>query len=250
MDEAPANELRGRTALVTGASGGIGGAITVRLAACGVRLCAVGRDRGRLDDTIRAVRGSAAGEDVPVVGVTADLTDPGRVRELADEVVRELGVLDILVHAAGSYERGALEMADVTALDELYWTNVRVPYELTQATLAALARRQGDIVFINSTQGLSATGGLGGYAATQHAMRAVSESLRAEVNSRGVRVGIIHLGRTATALQKGVFAAEERAYTPELLIQPEDVADAVVSAVSLPKRAQITSLTLLPTYGP
>jgi NADP-dependent 3-hydroxy acid dehydrogenase YdfG len=79
-------------------------------------------------------------------------------------------------------------------------------------------------------------------------MKAVGESLRAEVNSRGVRVTTIHLGRTATTRQEGIFAAEGRDYTPELLIQPDDVADVVVSIVALPKRAQVTSLTLLPTH--
>ncbi|MGH3941832.1 MAG: SDR family NAD(P)-dependent oxidoreductase, partial [Pseudonocardiaceae bacterium] len=141
-----------------------------------------------------------------------------------------------------------LEKASIKNFDELYRTNVRVPYELTQATLGALTRRRGDIVFINSTQGLSAAGGLSGYAATQHAMKAVSESLRSEVNGQGVRVTTIHLGRTATTLQEGIFAAEGRTYTPELLIQPDDVADVVANIVALPKRTQITSVTLLPTH--
>lgn len=248
MDEVAAGDLGGRAALVTGASGGIGRGVAVRLSARGARLFVVGRDRDRLDSTVNAVRRSSAGRDVTVVSMVADLTDPGRVQELADEVDRRLGALDILVHAAGIYQRGILEMASVKGLDELYQANVRVPYELTQATLALLACRRGDIVFINSTQGLSAGAGLGGFAATQHAMKAVGESLRAEVNSRGVRVTTIHLGRTATTRQEGIFAAEGRDYTPELLIQPDDVADVVVSIVALPKRAQVTSLTLLPTH--
>jgi NADP-dependent 3-hydroxy acid dehydrogenase YdfG len=61
-------------------------------------------------------------------------------------------------------------------------------------------------------------------------------------------VATIHLGRTATTLQESIFIAEERAYTPEILIHPDDVADVVVNVVTLPKRAQITSLTLLPTH--
>jgi NADP-dependent 3-hydroxy acid dehydrogenase YdfG len=113
--------------------------------------------------------------------------------------------------------------------------------------LDSLARSRGDIVFVNSTQGLSAGPEVGGYAATQQAAKAVSESLRAEVNAHGVRVITVHLGRTATPLQEAVFAAEGRVYTPELLIHPDDVADVVAGALALPKRAQLSSVTLLPT---
>src|SRR6185437_6495109 len=115
--------------------------------------------------------------------------------------------------------------------------NVRAPYELTQAMLPALIRRRGDVVFLNSTQGLTASGGIGQYAATHHAMRAVADSLRAEVNTAGVRITTLHIGRTASPLQERIHAVEGRAYDQQALIQPEDVADLVVAAVGLPKRA-------------
>lgn len=247
MDEVRTDDLRGRTALVTGAGGGIGRAISVRLAAHGVRLYVAGLDRDRLDMTIGALRDVQNGDAALAGSMAADLTEPGMVRHLADAANAELGALDILVHAAGIYRRGLLEETSLSDVDELYRANVRVPYELTQATLAGLTHSHGDIVFVNSTQGLSATAKVSGFAATQQAMKALGESLRVEVNSRGVRVTTIHLGRTATTRQEGIFAAEGREYNPELLLQPEDVADVVVSAVSLPRRAQITSVTLLPT---
>jgi NADP-dependent 3-hydroxy acid dehydrogenase YdfG len=240
-------EMRGRVALVTGASGEIGRAIAVGLAGRGVRLYLVGRDPYRLEDTVQAVRGLPVGRDATVVGAVADLAEPERARELAHDAVRRLGGLDILVHSAGRYQRGRLDVANLDDLDELYRTNVRGPYELTQAALRPLARSRGDIVFVNSTQGLSAAAEVGGYAATQHATKAVSESLRAEVNASGVRVTTIHLGRTATPMQEAVFAAERRVYTPELLIHPDDVADVVAGAVALPKRAQMSSVTIVPT---
>lgn len=247
-DAISADVLADRRAVVTGASGGIGRAIATRLASRGVRLYLVGRERARLDSAVRAARGVSRGAEATVVGMAADLTDSYQVRELADEVERELGGLDVLVHAAGTYQRGELQTCSAQDLDGLYRANVRAPYEVTQATLGSLARCRGDIVFINSTQGLAAGKGTGGYAATQHAMKAVAESLRAEANNWGVRVTMIHLGRTATDLQESIFAAESRAYAPELLVQPGDVADVVVSVVSLPKNAQVTSLTLLPTH--
>ena len=69
-----------------------------------------------------------------------------------------------------------------------------------------LISRQGDVVFINSTQGVAASGDVGQFAATQHAMRGVADSLRAEVNGDGVRVTTLHVGRTATQRQERIFA--------------------------------------------
>ncbi|MGH3927674.1 MAG: SDR family NAD(P)-dependent oxidoreductase, partial [Pseudonocardiaceae bacterium] len=155
--------------------------------------------------------------------------------------------LDILVHAAGVYRRAQMAESTIADLDDQYRTNVRAPYQLTQAMLPALFRQGSDVVFINSTRGLSAGAGLGQYSASQHAVKAVADSLRAEINTHCVRVTTVHLGRTATPLQESILAVEGRSYKPERLIQPEDVADVVVAVITLPRRAQVTSVTLWPT---
>jgi len=232
-----------RAAVVTGASSGIGRAVARALAPVAGHLCLVGRDEGRLADAAKEARQHGA----HVFPFLADLTCAQRVRELATEVEQRFGGLEILVHSAGSYARGDLRSASLQALDDQYRANVRAPYELTQVLLPALIRRQGDVVFLNSTQGLSGTGGVGQFAATQHATRAIADSLRAEVNALGVRVMTLHLGRTASPRQEHIHAMEGRAYEPQTLIQPEDVADLVVAAVRLPKRAQVTTLTIWPT---
>jgi len=238
--------LDGRAALVTGASGGIGRAIAVALAAGGADVCVVGRDERRLADTVHAI----AAHGTAAVSLAADLTENGRIDQLVDLVGQRLGGLDVLVHSAGVYSRGPLADSAVRELDAQYQTNIRLPYRLTQIALPLLVSRRGDVVFINSTQGLAASGGVGQFAATQHAMRGVADSLRAEVNRDGVRVLTVHVGRTATERQERIFAQENRHYTPESLIQPEDVADIVVCAITLPRRAQITSLTVWPSRPP
>lgn len=232
-----------RVALVTGASGAIGGAIAVALAERGAELCVVGRDEVRLTATVEAIRTHGT----KVVPFVTDLTSQERVKELAEDVDRVLGGLDILVHAAGIYEKGDLGRSSIHVLDDLYRVNLRAPYQLTQLLLPKIAERRGDVVFVNSTQGLSAGEGIGQYAATQHAMKAVADSLRAEVNAVGIRVTTLHLGRTESEMQERIFAAEERPYTPETLVQPEDVAVIVVAAVTLPRRAQVTTITIWPT---
>jgi NADP-dependent 3-hydroxy acid dehydrogenase YdfG len=238
--------LDGRAALVTGASGGIGKAIALALAAGGADVCAVGRDERRLADTVNAV----AAHGTAAVSLAADLTENGRIDQLVDLVGRRLGGLDVLVHSAGIYSRGPLAESGIQELDAQYQANIRLPYRLTQVALPLLVSRRGDVVFINSTQGLAAGGEVGQFAATQHAMRGVADSLRAEVNRDGVRVLTLHVGRTATERQERIYAGENRPYTPESLIQPEDVADIVVCAITLPRRAQVTTLTVWPTRPP
>ena len=99
---------------------------------------------------------------------------------------------------------------------------------------------------MNSTVGLEARAGVGQYASTQHALRAIADALRAEVNSDGVRVLTVYLGRTATARQKRIFQLEGRQYTPELLMQPEDVAHMVMAAIRLPRTAEVTEIRMRP----
>jgi NADP-dependent 3-hydroxy acid dehydrogenase YdfG len=235
--------LDGRAAMVTGASGDIGRAIAVALAACGAAMCVVGRNERRLADTVSAVEA----HDRPTVALACDLTEAGRIEQLVELVETAHGGLDVLVHSAGTYLRGELGASSVDDLDAQYQANIRMPYRLTQAVLPMLVRGRGDVVFVNSTQGLSAGAGVGQFAATQHAMRAVADSLRAEVNQAGVRVTSLHVGRTATTRQERIFASEGRPYTPDALIQPEDLGELVVAAVTLPRRAQLTTLTVWPT---
>src|SRR5215813_11275147 len=93
---------------------------------------------------------------------------------------------------------------------------------------------------------LRATAGIGQYAATKHAMKAVADSLRDEVNANGVRVMSLFLGRTASERQRGIFAAEGRPYPPERLIQPADVAGLVLFLLRLPRTSEVTDIVLRP----
>jgi NADP-dependent 3-hydroxy acid dehydrogenase YdfG len=235
--------LAGRLAVVSGASAGIGRACALALAAGGADLLLLGRDAGRLQDA------AAAAQALPGAGQTAylaaDLTDDATAAAVAERAT-SLGEAAILVHSSGLYERAGLAEAAIEAFDRQYRANVRAPYRLTQVLLEQLVRRQGDIVFINSTQGIAAAPGIGQFAATQHAMKAVADALRGEINDRGVRVVTVHAGRTATPRQARIFAGEGRVYRPELLMQAEDVAVLVAATVALPRTAEVTSIVMRP----
>jgi NAD(P)-dependent dehydrogenase (short-subunit alcohol dehydrogenase family) len=180
------------------------------------------------------------------VPVVADLADEAQLRSAVDVILGALPHLHILVLCAGAYQRGPIAAAAVSAFDEQYRTNLRAPYLLTQLLLPRLRRAEADIVFVNSSQGLSARAATGPFAATQHGLKALADSLREEVNPAGVRVLSVHLGRTATQRQERIFAAEGRRYAPERLLQPRDVADVVLAALRLPRTAELTSLSLRP----
>jgi NADP-dependent 3-hydroxy acid dehydrogenase YdfG len=238
--------FKGQLAVVTGAGRGIGKAIALSLAGEGATLCLVGRNRTALE-SVRAMRGEGAAN---VVVHPADVARDSDIQELAARLRDEFGRLDVLVHSHGVYRRGSTESAPVADLDALYRVNVRGTYLLTQAVLPLLKASQGQIVFVNSSIVSRAAEEVGQFAATQHSLRALADSLRQEVNREGVRVLSIYPGRTATARQASIHALEGKTYQPERLIQPEDVAFIVVSALKVARTAEVTDIHIRPMQKP
>jgi len=235
--------LSGQVAVVAGATGAIGQAVCTALANNGARLCLLGRNPDTLDVLAKSVRRSS---DDAVGIYRVDFTRDETITTLTDRLGREVDRIDLLIHSAGSFEMGPHDEASIAALDHQYRTNVRGPYLLTQALLPRLRASHGQIVFMNSTVGLEARAGVGQYASTQHALRAVADALRAEVNADGVRVLTLYLGRTATPRQERIFRLEGRSYWPELLVQPDDVAQMVMAALLLPRTAEVTEIRIRP----
>jgi NADP-dependent 3-hydroxy acid dehydrogenase YdfG len=232
-------ELTRRVGVVTGAGSGVGRAIAEALATAGASVCLIGRTSASLDETAARLGGS--GRCYPT-----DVTDDAAVRALVERLLGEHSSIDVLVHSAGVHAMGAVEDAPIDDLDAQYRTNVRAPYLLTQALLPALRRNRGQVVFVNSSAGLTARGRVGPYASTKHALRALADSLRDEVNDAGVRVLSIFLGRTASPMQAAIHAAEGKDYRPGDLLQPADVAAMVVAALRLPPTAEVTEISIRP----
>jgi NADP-dependent 3-hydroxy acid dehydrogenase YdfG len=239
----PVTSLAGRGALVTGASKGIGRAVALALAGVGAAVVATGRDAAGLG----GLAAEAAANGTPVHTHPAELTDGTGIKQLAASAHDLVGDVAVLVHSAGTYRRGPFADADLADFDRQYEVNVRAPYALTQLLLPDLIRSNGDVVFVNSTQGLAATAQVGQYAATKHALRAVADSLRGELGSSGPRVCTISPGRTATPLQRSIFEAEGREWRPEEILAPEDVAALVLAVVTLPLRAEVTDIVVRPS---
>jgi NADP-dependent 3-hydroxy acid dehydrogenase YdfG len=234
-DDAPA----GRVAVVTGAAQGIGAAIARRLADAGTEVWMVARRAALLQEAADCIGGLAR-------PYPADLTDRDARAELVDALRAAHGSVDVLVNNAGVIHLGTTEDATEDELEEQLSANVVAPYALTRACLPLLRAARGQIVFINSSAGKSAKPGAGQFSATQHATRAFADSLRAEVNGDGIRVTVVHPGRTASPRQQAIHEREGRAYCPERLVQADDVAEVVHAALTVPRTAEVTEISVRP----
>jgi NADP-dependent 3-hydroxy acid dehydrogenase YdfG len=226
-------KFEGKRFVVTGATGAIGFAIARALVAAGAQMIATARDARRLQRVARELGGAATH--------AVDLTREDQVLALA----RVCGPpVDGVLHAAGSYEVATVRDASSATLAGLLASHVESTWNLARAFVSELAARQGEFVVIASS--VRPGVGLGPYAAAKAAQTALVESLRAEVNPLGVRVLLVHPGRTAGTIQERLAAREGHAYHPERLLQPADIAAAILGAMALPRTAETTDLHLRP----
>jgi NADP-dependent 3-hydroxy acid dehydrogenase YdfG len=236
------DSLKNQVALVTGSSSGIGKAIALTLARQGAELFLAARNKEALGETAKEAQKAGARAHT----YSLDLTKDEDIRALGEKLERETAGLNILVLCGGAIAHGPHEKAPLADLDLMYRSNVRGHYALIQTMLPLLRKAKGQIVFVNSSAGLRSPASAGQFSATQHAFRSIADSLRDEVNADGIRVLSIFPGRTATPRMEKLFAKEGRAYKPELLLQPEDVAEMVTHALRLPRTAEVTDISIRP----
>ncbi len=198
--------------VVTGATSGIGRAIALSFAARGMTVVVIGRDPKRLEELAAQARARTD----RVLAYRADLSDDQEIRRVRDEVHMSCGAIDVLVHSIGAFHMASIEATPVM------------------------------IVFINSSVSLATRANVAAYSATKYALRAIADALRAEVNADGVRVLSVYPGRTATPQQEAIHALEGKPYRPEMLVQPEDVATAVVDALAIARTAEVTDVCIRP----
>jgi short-subunit dehydrogenase len=234
--------FKNQVAVITGAGSGIGRALALQLASQQAKLCLIGRNLEKLDEVSQLAQKTSPQVSTYQLDISAD-EDIKMLKQLTE---KDFGEIDLLVHSAGIISFGELRNTSVIELDQQYRTNVRAPYLLTQIFLPSLISQQGQIVFINSSAIYSVKAGGGQYAASKQALKAIADSLRAEVNALGVRVVSVYPGRTASPMQAAIYETEGREYNPERLLQPEDVAATIISALSLPRTAEVTDINIRP----
>ena len=236
------SSLTGRIAIVTGAGSGIGKAVAFKLAKDGAVVGVVDKDLPSLE----AVSKKAGGRGEMLLPFNVDLGNDPDVRRLVIELNQRFDGLDVLVHSAGVISLGDISTASIDEFDLQYRVNVRAAYLLTQALLPLIRTRRGQVVFINSSSGIRANAGTAGYSASKHALKAVADALRDEVNHEGIRVTCVYPGRTATPMQSEIFKNAGVPYVPEVLLQPEDVAEVVLDVLRLSRTAEVTDIHVRP----
>ncbi|MEU8824997.1 SDR family oxidoreductase [Streptomyces sp. NPDC048636] len=221
--------------MVTGAGSGIGAAIARRLHARRDDLWLPARNAERAAELAETFPGARV--------VVADLAQPA---ELATAVERA-GLpsrLDSLVHAAGCLTIGRVDEVPASVWEATLAVNLIAPAELTRLLLPALRSARGHVVFVNSSAGLSTRVDFSVYSASKYGLKALADTLRAEEHGHGVRVTSVHPGRTATPMGEQVLRYEGRGYEPTRLISPESVATAILTAIDLPRDAELADVTL------
>jgi NADP-dependent 3-hydroxy acid dehydrogenase YdfG len=242
LREVQVRAFEGRTAIITGGGTGVGAALALALAEAGASIHLIGR---RLP-VLELVAAKARKLGSQALCYCSDIASNSGQLEVTQRLRSELSHVDILIQNAAMYVAGSIEHADLSDFDKQYQTNVRAPYMLTQALLPMLKTRQGQIVFINSSSGIIAKPMTAQYDSTKHALKAIADSLRGEINVHGVRVLSVYLGRTASEMQERIYRMEGKPYRPELLLQPGDVASVILNALSLPRSAEVTDVWIRP----
>ncbi len=239
-----------KVALVTGASSGIGRAIAARLVNGGMRVAGCGRNA----DALTELRESLGGRFLPVV---CDLRDETSILQMFAEVELVFGGLDVLVNNAGLGHAGSLTTGSTEAWREMLDVNVLALCICTREAVQRMQAggRTGHVLHVSSMAAHRTPPGSGVYSATKFAVRALTEALRQELQAAGspIRVTALSPGYVETDFAARYHKTPDAAassYGNYPVLQPEDVADAVVWAMEQPPHVQVHDILMRPTRQP
>jgi NADP-dependent 3-hydroxy acid dehydrogenase YdfG len=240
-------DLRGRVALITGASSGIGEALARALAGRGVRVALAARRTER----VQALADELSRGGTEALAITADVRDEADVQSMVNTTVERLGGIDILIPNAGLGYRAPIVEGDTQRWKTMLDTNIfGVLLTLKYGVPHVVARGRGDVFLLSSVAGQKVGNGGAAYSATKFAVNAIGEALRQEMAPLNVRV---------TLLQPGVVISEFQAvadYPPGLIeswlhgappVLPQDIAQVVLAILDLPQHVAVNEICIRPT---
>jgi NAD(P)-dependent dehydrogenase (short-subunit alcohol dehydrogenase family) len=237
----PYTNLRGQTALITGASRGIGAALARSLAAQGCNLILTSRD----EKTLAKIGREVSRKGIRVVVKACDVRDPNSVNDLFRTVRGRFRRIDILINNSGvAHPNLPVEKLSFSIWKDVLATNLDGIFLVTQAALP-LIRRGGTIVNNLSIAATRVFAGSAAYNASKHAALGLTNTLREELRSKGVRVIGLFPGATDTEIWNTLWPQAPR----KKMLSPQTVAEAVINALVLPSNATVETLEILPSIG-
>lgn len=234
-------DLNGKTFIVTGASQGIGKSIAMALAQKGASLCLGSR---RPEKIKKIFTGVISEKSLEVQNL--DLADSLSIRNFVSGAANRFQHIDTQIHCGGIYDAGRIGEISDSRVSELLDVNVKGSHTLFSAILPFFNTDFSQLVVINSSSAVNAKPETGIFSATSHGLKAITDSFRHENNERRIRVSSLYLGRTATPRMEKIYKKKGLPYEKDLLLQPEDVAKAVLNIISMPETAEVTDLYLRP----
>lgn len=241
------NNIAGKIVVITGASSGLGEATARHLSALGATVVLGARRVERID--------ALAAELVAAGGIAAavetDVTDSAQVQRLVDTAINTYGRLDVIINNAGLMPHSPLDRLKIADWDRMIDVNIKgVLYGIAAALPHMQQRKSGHIINVSSVAGHKVRPGSAVYAATKHAVLALSEGLRQEVKPYNIRTTVISPGAVATELPNSVTEADVAANVRkiyEMAIPPESFARAVAYAMEQPDDIDVNEILFRPT---
>ncbi len=234
-------KLKGKKAIITGGSRGLGKATAIAFAQLGVDVAITGRNEAALKETVLELK---------ALGVNAyyevfDVANYDEVKVGIKNSIANLGSVDILVNNAGIAAFGTLNEMDPKLWEDIIKTNVLGMYYVTKEVLPHLIEQnEGDIINISSTAGLSGNATTSAYSASKFAVIGLSQSLMKEVRKNNIRVNTLTPSTIATDMSFELGITDGNA---EKVLQPEDFAELIVASLKLPRRAMMANASLWST---
>ncbi len=192
------NEIQGKTAIVTGASSGIGQATAEKFAEAGVKVVLVARSSKKLTAVAQTIIQNGG----QALLIPADLTKPAEIEKVVANSVAEFGRLDILINAAGIIGSGTVETTTLTDWDQMFNINLRAPFYLMQQAMPYLVATQGNVVNVSSVTGPRAFPGILAYCASKAGLDHLTRSAALEMAPKGVRINAVNPGVVITNLHR------------------------------------------------
>lgn len=233
--------LKGKNALITGAGKGIGRALAIALAQEGMNVGLIARTEADLQNVAEELKTF----NVHVAIATADVASIDSVNTAVAKVKTDLGAIDILINNAGISSFGSFMELEPARWEEIVKVNLFGAYYVTRAVLPEMIdRKTGDIVNISSTAGQRGAAVTSAYSASKFALIGLSESLMQEVRKHNIRVTTLTPSTVATDMAKDLNLTDGN---PDKVMQPEDLAELVVSQLKLNRRVFVKEAGLWST---